>query len=120
MSEQVDPSHIMQVGMGFWASKTLLSAVELELFTRLGSDGMTGPQIGDALGLHARAIPDFPDALVALELLERVGEGKDALYRNTQATAVFLDNTSPAYIGGILEPSSSTRRARPTSAGFSR
>ncbi len=31
-----DPSHIMQVGMGFWPSKTLLSAVELELFTQLG------------------------------------------------------------------------------------
>jgi O-methyltransferase domain/Dimerisation domain len=103
MSEQVDPSHIMQVGMGFWASKTLLSAVELELFTRLGSDGMTGSQIADALGLHARAVPDFPDALVALELLEREGEGSDALYRNTQATAVFLDKASPAYIGGILE-----------------
>jgi len=63
MSEQVSPAHIMQVGMGFFASKTVLSAVELELFTKLGSDGMTGPQIADALGLHARAIPDFPDAL---------------------------------------------------------
>jgi O-methyltransferase domain/Dimerisation domain len=105
MSERVDPSHIMQVGMGFWASKTLLSAVELELFTRLGSDGMTGPQIADELGLHARAIPDFPDALVALELLDREGEGSDALYRNTPATAVFLDKASSAYIGGILEMS---------------
>lgn len=105
MSEQVDPSHIMQVGMGFWASKTLLSAVELELFTRLGSEAMTGPQIADALGLHARAVPDFPDALVALDLLDREGEGSDALYRNTPATAVFLDKASPAYIGGILEMS---------------
>ena len=105
MSQQVDPSHIMQVGMGFWASKTLLSAVELELFTKLGSDGMTGSQIAETLELHARAIPDFPDALVALELLEREGEGKDALYRNTQATAVFLDKRSPAYIGGIFEMS---------------
>jgi O-methyltransferase domain/Dimerisation domain len=105
MSEQVNPSHIMQVGMGFWASKTLLSAVELELFTRLGSEAMTGPQIAEALGLDARAIPDFPDALVALELLDREGDGNDALYRNTQATAVFLDKTSPAYIGGILEMS---------------
>src|SRR5437667_266728 len=103
MSQQVDPSHIMQVGMGFWASKTVLSAVELELFTKLGSDEMTGSQIAEALELHARAIPDFPDALVALELLEREGEGKDALYRNTQATAVFLDKRSPAYIGGIFE-----------------
>ena len=30
---ELDPSHIMQVGMGFWPSKTVLSAVELELFT---------------------------------------------------------------------------------------
>jgi hypothetical protein len=103
MSGQVDPSHIMQIGMGFWASKTLLSAVELELFTRLGAGGMTAPQIVDALELHPRAIPDFPDALVALELLDRDGEGSDALYRNTETTAVFLDKASPAYIGGILE-----------------
>jgi hypothetical protein len=105
MSQQVDPSHIMQVGMGFFASKTLLSAVELDLFTKLGSDGMTGPQIAETLELHERAIPDFPDALVAGEMLEREGEGSDALYRNTQTTAVFLDRTSPAYVGGILEMS---------------
>jgi hypothetical protein len=105
MSEQVDPSHIMQVGMGFWASKTLLSAVELELFTTLGSEAMTAPQIAAALGLHARAVPDFPDALVALELLDREGVGSDALYRNTQATALFLDKASPVYMGGILEMS---------------
>jgi hypothetical protein len=103
MSEQVSPAHIMQVGMGFFASKTVLSAVELELFTKLGGDGMTGPQIAEALGLHPRAIPDFPDALVALQLLDRDGGGDEALYRNTPSTAVFLDTTSPAYIGGILE-----------------
>ena len=33
----VDPEHIMQVGMGFFASKTLLSAVELGVFTELAS-----------------------------------------------------------------------------------
>jgi predicted O-methyltransferase YrrM len=103
MSEQVDPSQIMQVGMGFLASKTLLSAVELELFTKLGRESMTGAQIAEALGLHARSIPDFPDALVALGLLDREGEGSDAPYRNTQATAAFLDKASPTYIGGILE-----------------
>jgi hypothetical protein len=103
MSERVDPSHIMQVGMGFWASKTLLSAVELGLFTALGSDAMSASQIAETLGLHARAVPDFPDALVALALLDREGEGSDALYRNTDATAVFLDSSSPDYIGGILE-----------------
>jgi predicted O-methyltransferase YrrM len=100
-----DPSHIMQVGMGFWPSKTVLSAVELELFTQLGSESLTGEEIRERLGLHARAIPDFLDTLVALGLLEREGDGADGRYSNTPDTAVFLDKNSPAYIGGILEMS---------------
>jgi len=93
----------MQVGTGFMASKTVLSAVELELFTVLGGDGLTGAELREKLGLDARAVPDFPDALVALGLLDRDGEGEGAHYRNTADTAVFLDKKSPAYIGGILE-----------------
>ena len=82
--------------MGFWASKTLLSAVELELFTKLGGDAMTAAEIAEALGLHERAVPDFPDALVALQLLDREGDGSAAVYRNTDAGAAFLDKASPA------------------------
>ena len=99
----VDPSHILQIGSGFWPSKVLLSAVELELFTQLGSEALTGEEIGDRLGLHPRAIWDFLDGLVALGLLDREGDGHAARYRNTQDTAVFLDKNSPQYIGGILE-----------------
>ena len=100
---KVDPSHIMQVGMGFFASKTVLSAVELELFTQLGDASMTGAEIGDRLGLHSRAIEDFLDALVALAFLERDGDGSGSRYRNTAETATFLDKSSATYIGGILE-----------------
>lgn len=100
---ELDPSHIMQVGMGFWPSKTVLSAVELELFTHLGSESMTGEQIGERLGLHPRSIYDFLDTLVALRFLERDGDGSDGRYRNTAETAAFLDKQSPTYIGGILE-----------------
>lgn len=99
----VDPSHILQIGSGFWQSKVLLSAVELELFTQLGSEAFTGEEIGDRLGLHPRAIWDFLDGLVALGLLDRDGDGHASRYRNTQDTAVFLDKNSPQYIGGILE-----------------
>ena len=35
MSHTAIPEKIMQLGMAFWGSKTLLSAVELELFTVL-------------------------------------------------------------------------------------
>ncbi len=100
---QLDPSHIMQVGMGFWPSKTVLSAVELELFTRLGDESMSGEEIGEQLGLHPRGIYDFLDTLVALKFLERDGEGSDGRYRNTAESAAFLDKRSPAYMGGILE-----------------
>ncbi len=102
-----NPSHIMQVGMGFWASKTLLSAVELELFTHLGDEAITGEEIGERLGLHPRAIYDFLDTLVALRFLERDGDGSDGRYRNTAETVAFLDKRSPAYVGGILEMSNS-------------
>jgi len=98
-----DPAHILQVGMGFFASKTLLSAVELGLFTQLAKGGLTAAGIAGALGLSPRAIPDFPDALVALGFLERAGDGPDAVYCNAADTAVFLDRASPAYVGGILE-----------------
>jgi predicted O-methyltransferase YrrM len=98
-----DPSHIMQVGMGFWASKTVLSAVELELFTQLGSESLTGEEVASRIGLHPRATYDFLDTLVALNFLERDGDGPDGRYANTPDTAVFLDRNSPAYIGGILE-----------------
>jgi predicted O-methyltransferase YrrM len=99
----LDPSHIVQVGLGFLASKTLLSAVELGLFTLLARQPMTGKEIAAALQLNPRAIPDFPDALVALKLLQREGDGVEARYSNTPESAFFLDRNSPGYIGGMFE-----------------
>ena len=99
----LDPSHIMQLGFGFFGSKALLSAVGLGLFTELGDGGMTAEQLRQALGLHERAVPDFPDALLALGVLARDGDGPDAIYRNTPESAAFLDRSSPQYVGGIFE-----------------
>jgi precorrin-6B methylase 2 len=101
--DEPNPFHILEVGVGFWASKTLLSAVELQLFSHLGAGSMTGEEIGERLGLHPRAIYDFLDTLVALRLLQRDGDGSDGRYRNTAETAAFLDKRSPAYVGGLLE-----------------
>ena len=97
------PEQILQIGMGFWPSKTLLSAVELGLFTILADGPQTGEALEQALGLHSRATYDFLDALVALGLLGRQGEGAEARYQNTPSTALFLDRGSPHYVGGILE-----------------
>ena len=96
---KISPDGILQLGLGFWGSKTLLSAIELGLFTELAK----GPRDKDALrvymGLHPRSVGDFLDALVALGMLDRKG----SKYRNTPATDLFLDRSKPTYVGGILE-----------------
>jgi hypothetical protein len=99
MSERVTPDHIMQVGLGFWASKTLLSAVEMGLFTELARHPEDLETLRERLGLHERSARDFLDALVALGFLER----RDGIYSNTPATDAFLDRRKPSYLGGMLE-----------------
>jgi hypothetical protein len=101
--EHVTPEYILQVGLGFWASKALLSAVELGVFTELDGDGLDRDTLRDRLGLHPRGAADFFDALVALGFLERADCCDPPRYRNTPATAVFLDRRQPSYIGGLLE-----------------
>lgn len=90
---------IMQLGLGFWGSKTLLSAIELGLFTELAAGPLEAASIASRLELHDRGLRDFLDALVALGMLER----EDGKYRNTPETNFFLDRTKPSYTGGILE-----------------
>ncbi len=107
METEPSPARIMQIGMGFFAAKTLLSAVEIGVFEALAAGPLTEAELRARLGLHARAAADFLDALVALGLLERVGDGPGATYANTKETAVFLDPASPHYIGGILKMANS-------------
>jgi len=96
---QPNPEHILQVGLGFWASKTLLSAVEMGLFTELAKDSGDLEALQKRLDLHPRAARDFLDALVALKFLER----RDGRYYNTPSTDFFLDKAKPSYVGGLLE-----------------
>jgi predicted O-methyltransferase YrrM len=99
----LSPARIMETGMAFWPAKTLLSAIELGVFTELGERTLTGEELLKALQLHPRANPDFFDTLVALKFLERDGDGPAGRYRNTPETAAFLNRKSPAFLGGFLE-----------------
>lgn len=95
---QVTPANIMQLGLAFWGSKTLLSAVELDVFTELAKAPADAGTLTKNLKLHERSSRDFLDALVALGLLER----KNGVYSNTAETDTFLDAAKPSYIGGFL------------------
>jgi hypothetical protein len=93
------PDHILQTGLAFWPSKTLLSAIEMEVFTELAKKPEDLETLSGRLGLHQRGARDFFDALVALGFLER----HNGVYSNTPSTDLFLDKKKPSYIGGILE-----------------
>lgn len=102
---QVNPAKIMEVGLAFMASKTLLTAVNMNLFTYLAKGKMSGFEIQSELGLHHRSLYDFLDTLVALGFLNRSGLKNTAMYSNTEETDLFLDRNKPQYIGGILQMS---------------
>jgi hypothetical protein len=95
----LSPAKIMQLGVGFWGSKALLSAIELGLFTVLARGPRDTETLRLQLGLHPRSARDFFDALVALGMLRRTG----TRYANTPETALFLDRNKSSYVGGILE-----------------
>jgi len=105
--KDLSPARIMEIGLGFWPAKVLLSANELGVFTELGANSMTGRELQVALHLHPRANPDFFDTLVALHFLRREGDGREARYSNTPETGLFLDRRSPQFMGGILEMANS-------------
>src|SRR5712671_4319497 len=99
---QLDPGQILQTAFSFWSSKVLLTAVEFGVFTKLGDRQLSGSELGAELQFHPRAIADFFDSLVAMKFLGRAGNGPTAKYFNTPEGALFLDEKSPRYIGGIL------------------
>ena len=93
------PDRIIDLGSAFWGAKTLLSAVELGVFSELAKGPLDGEALRGRLGLHPRSTRDFFDALVALGMLVRDRQR----YANTPETDLFLDRAKPSYMGGLLE-----------------
>jgi len=102
-THQITPSRIMETATAFFASKALLSAVKLGVFTALSGKSLSGNEVQAALNLHDRGVYDFLDALVALGFLNREGLLETARYTNAPETELFLDRNKPSYIGGFVE-----------------
>jgi O-methyltransferase domain/Dimerisation domain len=95
----LSPEKILQTGLAFWPAKTLLSAIEMGVFTELARGPQAFDTLSARLGLHTRSARDFLDTLVALGFLEREGDR----YGNTPETDLFLDRKKSSYVGGMLE-----------------
>ena len=98
IGEQLTAIPLMQLMTGFWASKTLAAAVELDLFTTLADRPADIDQLGQALGLQPRPTEMLLSACAALGLLE----SRDARYSNSRLAEEFLVRGRPSYFGGVV------------------
>lgn len=90
------PAPVLQLTMAFYSSQALISAVELDVFTKLADEPLPLEEARQALGIDARGARDFLDTLVALELLDRDESG----YRSSAVARRYLDRREPAFVGG--------------------
>jgi hypothetical protein len=99
-AELPSSNRIFDIGSGYRASKVLLSAIELDVFTILSERPLDAGALMRSTGLHERGAKDFFDALVALGMLERSADG---LYSSAPEAACYLDRRRPTYIGALFE-----------------
>lgn len=83
---------------GFWASRALHLAVNLEVFTRLGGKRLDLEGAALTLGIHPRPAGRLLNACVALGLLEK----EEGTYRNSELAEEFLVQGRPSYYGHFI------------------
>lgn len=84
---------------GFWVSKTLMAAVELDVFTKLeGRMQVAANELQKLLGMEPRPAEVFASALVSLGLLE----AKDGKFSNSPMAGAFLAKQGPSYMGDFV------------------
>jgi hypothetical protein len=94
------PDRLLKLGVAFRDSKTLLSAIELGVFSLLAEAPLELETLAEKSGVHPRGARDFFDALVALGLLER---DQSCRYSNAADANLYLVRNKPTYIGDELE-----------------
>jgi SAM-dependent methyltransferase len=97
MSILKTPSDIMDLANAFRASRVLLTAFELDLFTALEGSSKTSDEVSKSIGTSPRATDRLMNALVSLGLLEK----KNGKFSNTPAASKFLVVGKPGYMGGL-------------------
>lgn len=96
----VSPIPLMQLATGFWASKTLAAAHELDLFTRLAWGGSTTPcELAATLAIDERPAELLLTGCAALGLLEK----RNGRYTNSLLAEEYLVRGKPAYFGGLIQ-----------------
>jgi (2Fe-2S) ferredoxin/predicted O-methyltransferase YrrM len=84
------PDDVTETIRGFWDSRAVLTAIELDIFTAVGS-GASAAEVAGKIKTDARATDMLLNALVALKLLQKSGEQ----FENTAVSKRFFTAGSP-------------------------
>lgn len=95
---KLTPIPLMQIISGFWVSKTLAAAVELDLFSKISGKGADVMELSQVLSLHPRPAEMLLSGCTALGLLEKRG----GRYHNSPLSDEFLVRGKPYYFGGVV------------------
>lgn len=93
------PEHFFEAATTYQRSAALKAAVELELFTAVAEGNRDAQSIAARCHASERGVRILSDFLVITGFLTKDANG----YGLTQDSAIFLDQRSPAYMGGTLE-----------------
>jgi len=84
------PDDVVEMIRGFWPSRAVLTALELDVFTAI-DNGATTQQVAGKIECAVRATEMLLNALVALKLLQK----QDGVYTHTPVSARFFVEGAP-------------------------
>lgn len=90
--------YILEVASAFRKSKILLTAIELGIFSLLGSRELTSKDIAFELDTDPDTTERLLNSLTALEFTTKYR----LHYKNTTGSLQYLDKASPDYVGSLL------------------
>lgn len=93
------PALVLETANAFQRTEALKAAVELDLFTHVAAGRATAADLAAACGAAPRGVRVLADYLTILGFLQKTGDR----YALTPDADAFLNRTSPAYLGGVLE-----------------
>ncbi len=90
--------YITEISLGYWKSRTLITAVELGVFTCLAKGSCNAAAIAKAAKSDTRAMEMLLNALVGLEFLGKKGN----LFKNRPIADQYLVKGRPLYQGNRI------------------
>ena len=99
MATQPSPAIFYETAMAFQRTAALKAAVELDLFTAIGSNQATAAEVASKLETPERSTRILCDYLTVIGFLSK----QEGRYSLTRSCSIFLDRNSQAFVGGALQ-----------------